>query len=71
MQAYLLITLVFGCIGALEEVNLEKRYHGMNVITQCVVPGMVALTYDDGVSYKHIDIYHICDVFVGSIHRSC
>lgn len=47
MFVNLFIFFVAGCITAQESEKIEL---GMNVITQCVVPGMVALTYDDGVS---------------------
>lgn len=36
------------------KVPAHLKFNGLNVITKCVVPGMVALTYDDGVSYDHM-----------------
>jgi len=35
-----------------EALKTIEKFNSLNVIKQCVVPGMVALTYDDGVSYS-------------------
>lgn len=39
----------FGVINAAKQ-DYASGFNGFNVVTECVVPGMVALSYDDGIS---------------------
>ena len=44
-------------------VTVANGWHGLNVVTECQVPGLVALTYDDGIGYIIHSKYFLHELF--------